>query len=189
MRGHTSEQILDTALQMVQTRGYNAFSYADISEVVGIRKASIHYHFPTKSHLGQALVRRYREALAKSRQRLRDENNEAREQLLGFARMYEANLQDRRLDLGSTLGASVATLPSEVQKEVQLLFEESLAWLAETIQQGYDTGSLARQAPAEVEAQALLARIHGAQAIARAAGWQSGQFIKVVARAIAELQA
>lgn len=189
MRGNTSEQILETAMQMVQTRGYNAFSYADISDVVGIRKASIHYHFPTKSHLGQALIRRYRQDLAKSLQKLRDESNDARTQLLGLVRLYEAGLQNQQLDLGGILGASIATLPAEVQAEVRATFEELVAWIAETIQQGCDAGTLAREAAAEIEAQALLANIHGAQAIARAAGWQPEQFVNIVSRAITDLQA
>ena len=53
--------ILDIAQTLAQTRGYNAFSYRDISEVIGIKTSSIHYYFPTKGDLGEALVRRYRD--------------------------------------------------------------------------------------------------------------------------------
>jgi len=64
-RVDTAKQILDVAQEMVQTRGYNAFSYADISAQVGIRKASIHYHFPNKSDLGKEVVARYRERFSR----------------------------------------------------------------------------------------------------------------------------
>ena len=189
MRGNTSEQILDTALQMVQTRGYNAFSYAGISDVVGIRKASIHYHFPTKSHLGQALVRRYREDLAQSLQKLQEESSDARKQLLGLARIYGVNLQEQRLGLEGILGASMLTLPTEVQKEVQLLFEDLIAWIAATIQRGCEAGTFTNTISAEVEARVLVANIQGAQTIARVAGWQTEQFIDVISRTLADLQA
>ena len=52
----TANRILDVAERLVQLRGYNAFSYADVAKAVGIRKASLHYHFATKGDLGLALV-------------------------------------------------------------------------------------------------------------------------------------
>src|SRR5882672_12243087 len=58
-RSDTGEQILDLAEALIQTRGYSAFSYQDISDALGIRKASIHYHFPSKTDLGIAVVDRY----------------------------------------------------------------------------------------------------------------------------------
>src|SRR5437899_2046581 len=51
------QKILDTAEALIQTKGFNAFSYKDISEIVGIKTSSIHYYFPTKSDLGQAVVK------------------------------------------------------------------------------------------------------------------------------------
>src|SRR6185295_2042375 len=58
-RSETAEQILDLAETLIQTRGYSAFSYQDIADSLGIRKASIHYHFPSKTDLGIAVVDRY----------------------------------------------------------------------------------------------------------------------------------
>ena len=58
-RSETSEQILDLAETLIQTRGYSAFSYQDIADALGIRKASIHYHFPSKTDLGVAVIERY----------------------------------------------------------------------------------------------------------------------------------
>src|SRR5436309_14940814 len=57
----TSDDILACARSLIIAGGYNGFSYADIAEVVGIRKASIHHHFPSKVDLVRTLVRRYRE--------------------------------------------------------------------------------------------------------------------------------
>src|SRR3974390_2000756 len=58
-RSDTAEQILDLAETLIQTRGYSAFSYQDIADSLGIRKASIHYYFPSKADLGVAVVDRY----------------------------------------------------------------------------------------------------------------------------------
>ena len=58
---NTAELILDAAQVLVQEVGFNGFSYAHIAEKVGIRTASIHYHFPNKEDLGEALITRYTE--------------------------------------------------------------------------------------------------------------------------------
>jgi TetR/AcrR family transcriptional regulator, transcriptional repressor for nem operon len=62
----TAGQILDIAERLVQMRGFNSFSYANIATELGITKASLHYHFPGKAELGQAIVTRYAERFAEA---------------------------------------------------------------------------------------------------------------------------
>ena len=62
----TAERILDIAERLVQTRGFTNFSYADIAAELGITKASLHYHFPSKAELGQAVIARYGERFAEA---------------------------------------------------------------------------------------------------------------------------
>ena len=50
-----AERILDAAQALAQVRGYNGFSHADVSAELAITKASIHYHFPGKADLAEAL--------------------------------------------------------------------------------------------------------------------------------------
>ena len=59
VRARTAARILDVAEGLVQVRGFNGFSYADISAEVGITKAALHYHFSAKADLGLALITRY----------------------------------------------------------------------------------------------------------------------------------
>ena len=58
-RTEAAQRIMDTAEQLAQTCGFNGFSYADIAVRLGVTKASLHYHFPTKAELGRALIARY----------------------------------------------------------------------------------------------------------------------------------
>src|SRR3954454_13730435 len=60
----TAERILDSAERLVQSRGFNGFSYADVAAELGVTKASLHYHFPSKAELGEALISRYTERFA-----------------------------------------------------------------------------------------------------------------------------
>lgn len=57
--GDTASQILDVAERLVQSRGFNAFSYADVAAELHVSKAALHYHFAGKAELGEALLTRY----------------------------------------------------------------------------------------------------------------------------------
>src|SRR5690606_40708940 len=56
--GDTAQQIIDLAEDAIATKGYSAFSFREIAALMGIKSASIHYHFPTKPHLGLAVDRK-----------------------------------------------------------------------------------------------------------------------------------
>jgi TetR/AcrR family transcriptional repressor of nem operon len=53
----TREQILGVARELIQTRSYLGFSFQDVADQVGIRKASLYHHFPTKESLGVEVLR------------------------------------------------------------------------------------------------------------------------------------
>jgi len=59
--GDTRTAILDVAERLVQSRGFNGFSYADVAAELGITKAALHYHFRGKAELGESLISRYAE--------------------------------------------------------------------------------------------------------------------------------
>src|SRR5271167_853168 len=64
--GNTRTRILDVAERLVQVRGFNGFSYADVAAELSLTKASLHYHFPSKAELGEALIARYAERFARA---------------------------------------------------------------------------------------------------------------------------
>lgn len=190
MRESTADQILASAKQMVQTRGYNAFSYADISERVGIRKASIHYHFPTKAKLCQSLAQHYRQEFTRSLAQIEETVSDPIEQLQRFAQLYREDLNDDRLCLCGMLAADILTLPQEVQDEVGTFFSEVEAWVAGAIQRGGEAGKLKAPKDAiEAEARSLVSGLQGTQLAARAAGWGAEEFDAVTNRLIDALRA
>ena len=52
----TRDQIITLADDLIRTRGFNAFSYADIAGRLNVRNAAIHYYFPSKADLGISVV-------------------------------------------------------------------------------------------------------------------------------------
>ncbi len=90
----TSDDILASARNLIVSGGYNGFSYADIAEVVGIRKASIHHHFPTKSDLVRKLLLRYREDAQAGVEALERNVPEPREILKIYADHWAGCIED-----------------------------------------------------------------------------------------------
>lgn len=170
---NTREQILDAASQLVQTRGYHAFSYADISEEVGIRKASIHYYFPGKTDLGKALVSRYRENIRQKIEDIAYQNGGVGQQLQRYAQVFRDILRGAgphdtgRICLCGVLAAEWQGLPEAVREEVQTFFSENEDWLTRMLEAGRASGTLHFQGTASVQAAAFLAGLEGAMLSAR----------------------
>ncbi|HEY4200228.1 MAG TPA: TetR/AcrR family transcriptional regulator [Devosiaceae bacterium] len=165
----TADDILDCAQSLILTGGYNGFSYADIAEVVGIRKASIHHHFPSKVDLVRMLVLRYREAARAGFIALESRAADPRAQLSNYVAYWEECLFD-----GSTpfcvcalLASELPVLPAEVAAQVRLHFETLRVWLTSALERGAATGLFRLSAAAPAEAETFMATLHGAMLSAR----------------------
>ena len=137
-------EILDAAQEIIQTRGYNGFSYADISKAVGIRKASIHHHFASKSSLGVAVVRRYRETFNNCLAEFESGGKKWIDKIRSYAMLYEDVLLKNRLCLCGMLAADIETLPRLLQKEIRTFFDDNEAWLAKVLSTRYKSMSNSR---------------------------------------------
>src|SRR3954464_11228114 len=105
------DRILDVAEHLVQTRGFNGFSYADIAASLGVTKASLHYHFPAKAKLGRELIVRYRTNFFAALQPIDRGAKSASEKLRRYAGIYANVLSKDRMCLCGMLAAEYATLP------------------------------------------------------------------------------
>src|SRR5262245_5278787 len=115
----TAVRMLDAAERLVQTMGFNWFSYADIAAELGIRKASLHHHFATKADLGSALLQRYTERFDAALQAIDDSNCDAAAKLRRYTRLYEEVLRGERICLCGMLAAEYGSLPPQMQGEIR----------------------------------------------------------------------
>lgn len=162
-RVSTAERILDHAQERIQRRGYNAVSYGDLAEDLDLTTAAIHYHFPSKGDLGQALVARYRRASAQKRQAICDDTANLHDRLSRYATLYTDMLKTGGLCLSGVLAADASTLPKTVQHEVEAFFRDQEDWLTDIM--AADTTGGARLAGCETPrqvAQLFLAVLQGA---------------------------
>src|SRR5882672_7079715 len=138
----TAQRILDVAERLVQTRGFNGFSYADIAEALRVTKASLHYHFPSKADLGRRLIERYEATFLAALRAIEAGGAAPREQLKRYARIYADVLRDDRMCLCGMLASDYATLPKAMKEDVRHFFDENEQWLVAVLEQGRKAGNL-----------------------------------------------
>lgn len=179
MKQNTAQQILDVAQSMVRHRGYSAFSYADIAKEVGIRKASIHYHFPGKEDLVKELVIRYRDTLVRKCQAIAQQAITPQEQLQQFVSLYRDGLADNQICLCGMLTADFVVLNPEIQAELSTFFAVTESWLAQLLQRGCEAQAWQCTQSFEMEAKSIVAMLQGAQLLSRVANDSEVTFDRV----------
>jgi len=169
---NTSDEILASARNLIMSGGYNGFSYADISEVVGIRKASIHHHFPSKVDLVRELVKQYREDGQATVAVLEQNVPDALDILKVYANHWAKCIEDasRPYCVCALLASELPSLPPEVAKEVTAFFGFISSWLTSIMERGSREGALNLTSEPHVEAETFLATVYGAMLSARAYG-------------------
>jgi TetR/AcrR family transcriptional repressor of nem operon len=183
----TAQRILDVAARLVQTRGFNGFSYAHIAAELGVTKASLHYHYPSKAELGQRLIERYERDFAAALARVEEQTPDGFERLSRYARIYADVLGNEQMCLCGMLAAEHGTLPEPMRRSLKHYFDFNEAWLARVLDRGRRDGSLRFDgAPREVAA-LLLGALEGAMMMARSYG-DPARFAVAAKRLLDELR-
>ena len=166
----TQDSILDVAQKLVQTRGYNAFSFRDVAERVGIRSASIHHHYRTKSDLGVAMLLRYRGCFSAALAKIDARHMEYDESLHAFTQVFASTMGAGLMCLAGTLAVEFETLSPEMQQEVRGFFGDAEAWLEKLFGAAHEAGRLRRcESPKDLAA-TFLATVEGVMMCVRALG-------------------
>jgi TetR/AcrR family transcriptional regulator, transcriptional repressor for nem operon len=166
----TGEEILNAAEDLLQRRGYNAFSYHHIAVQLGVRNAAIHYHFPAKEDLGVALVKRYQE-------RFRAWSDKANGTACAWMRLqayFQTYLDFLQADCkccpGGVLGTEFHAIPETMREHARALARDIHDWLIRTLEAGREQKVLTFAGRAEDKAVEIGAALQGGLQIARLAG-------------------
>ncbi|MCE7883731.1 MAG: TetR/AcrR family transcriptional regulator [Actinobacteria bacterium ATB1] len=162
----TAALVLDVAERHIQTRGYNGFSYADVAAELSVTKASLHYHFPSKSDLGEALLERHATRFAASLAEIDDSGVDAMEKVLAFTGLYGAVLRSGGMCLCGMLAAEFRTLPGGMQDGVARFFDLNEEWLTRVLEAGRADGTLDFEGRARDRARSAVAGLEGAMLMA-----------------------
>ncbi|HND47549.1 MAG TPA: TetR/AcrR family transcriptional regulator [Anaerolineales bacterium] len=168
---NSKRTILNLGETLLQDKGFNGFSYANIAAELGVKNAAIHYHYPTKEDLGIAVMQRYRERfkLWINNARVKDLTPEGK--LDWFLSIYTNMRADQgKICLVGSMEAEFNSIPEGLQSEVQGLHKELLIWLQSTLAEGRDADAFAFKGEPADKAAMLLSTLQGALQMARALG-------------------
>lgn len=186
----TADDILNCARSLIVAGGYNGFSYADIADVVGIRKPSIHHHFPSKAALVTTLVIRYREAAEEGIANLERAFQGPLDQLRAYIGYWKTCIGDASAPfcICALLANELPALPEEIALEVRAYFRFLSGWLTRVLERAAQQGLVTLNDSARIEAEAFMATVHGAMLSARAYG-DTGIFGSIMDPQLARLAA
>jgi AcrR family transcriptional regulator len=172
--GNTREQIMQRAEMLLLQKGFNGFSYRDISTPMGVKNAAIHYHFPTKSDLAKALVNQYHDTLRSETASFMAYGGPALPQIEGLFSfsLRQSNCGNSLCPVGA-LTVDYDDLPEEIRKATHDLHHDTVKWLVKVLETGREQDEFQFQGDAEPRALTIMAALQGARQIARIRGDQT----------------
>ena len=172
------EQIVDVATELVQTRGYSAFSYQDLSDRLGITKASIHHHFPTKEDLGKAVAEKYSAEVRETLSTAERKSDDPWVQMEGYFQLVLdiIKTQDRICAAGS-VQSEINVVPKPMGKSMCSLVQYVTGWISEVIKRGRANGVMDFPGTPENQAALIFSAAQGAMQYGRAQGEQKGRAV------------
>lgn len=164
MTENAREAILAAAKTAAQKHGYNGINFRNLGEAVGVKSASIYYHFSSKAELGAAVAARYWQDTAAVLQGIRESNPDPFDSLKTYPSIFRMSLEDgNRLCLSSFMAAEYEDLPQLVMREVKAFADINVAWLKQVLMDAH----LGDAELCEQRARAIYTAVAGAQLIAR----------------------
>ena len=130
----TRTEIIRIGDNLIRKRGYNAFSFSDISKQLNIKNASVHYHFPTKTALGLAVIQEHLNRLEQLKERTSGKS--PLEKLNAFLSIYSAAKSENMVCIVGSLATDLYTVEPEIQNELKKLANNILNWITEILQDG-----------------------------------------------------
>ena len=158
--------ILHAARKLIMDRGFNGFSFRDVAASVGIKSASIHYHYATKADLAEATARAYRLTFKDLAEQI--DAVSAADKLRAYGALFVVTLRDQgQVCLGGMLAADIASLPDQVRMEVAQFFTEQNEWIENVVRDGQSNGQFRADLDATVFAKMFISGLEGAMMVSR----------------------
>jgi len=159
------EALLKAAQLKVRSGGYNNFSFRELATAVGIKSASVHYHFPTKEDLGAELAHQYTNDFLNALGEPQLLNASGINPIDAYINQFRnALLEDKKMCLCGLLGAESDSLPEKVRNETKRFFEHNIEWL----EKAHAVVAPESKAAAKKNAIKTIAMLEGAMLISKA---------------------
>ena len=124
----TRERIMELGEKLILTKGYNAFSYQDISSEFGIKNAAIHYYFPSKANLGTSIIRNNIQRFDEMVENMQFRKFDEWKQLKSFLQVYVKSSREHKICIIGSLGPDFITLPEASRLEISKMTKKIIEW-------------------------------------------------------------
>ena len=167
------EEILELTTELIQTMGFDSFSYKDLSERLGITKASIHHHFPKKEDLGLAFCERLLEMMTHFTQEFDQNGKSSWEKLEMVFQLHETQSDHckKMCPIGS-LQNDLHIISDEMKELLKAIEETQLSFFTKILEQGLQEGEMQFEGKAENQALVMTSALKGSTQSARLGGNQ-----------------
>lgn len=172
----TREKIIQLADTYIRKKGCNAFSFSDISKELGIKNASIHYHFPSKSDLIIATIQKHLKLLEKFTDKV--ENEQPLNKIKLFLSVYSVAKSEDKISILGSLTNDYLTFELAIQNELKTLTDNTLNWLTKTLKEGKNKNVFRYTIDDRNKALMIITNILGAEQLSRLTYKQDFQQIK-----------
>lgn len=167
----TRDQIMDKAAELLMQRGFNGFSYRDISTHLGVKNAAIHYHFPAKTDLAMALINEYQQTLRNQTSAFMAYGGKATPQMEGLFMFTESQFcMGRCICPFGALSVDYDDLPQEIRDATERFMSDSVKWLTRVLEVGREQKEFSFEGEPSEQAVMILATLQGARQMARIHG-------------------
>ena len=163
----TRERIMELAEELILTKGYNAFSYQDISSELGIKNAAIHYYFPSKANLGTSIIRNNIQRFDEMVENMQFRKFDEWKQLESFLQVYVKSNREHKICIVGSLGPDFNTLPEASKLEIKKMTEKIIDWLSSILESGRKKGIFKYNGPSGNRALVILTSMVASLQIAR----------------------
>lgn len=165
----TRKAILRRAERYLQDAGYSSFSFRDLASDLGIKSASVHYHFRSKEELGVALLQSYQERFTRWAESRKDSSS-PKDDLTELFKYDQHLCRIGSICPGGAFGAEYTALPDSVRQELAKLHDLQRQWMRERLSVGRTLGEVRDEGTVESQADFILAALQGGLKVARLSG-------------------
>jgi TetR/AcrR family transcriptional regulator, transcriptional repressor for nem operon len=166
----TKESIIRLGMEFIQTYGYNAFSYADISKELKIKNAAVHYHFPGKEDLLAVIVEQYITRYKELALALEKPGISSKQKLQAFINRYSALCEQGKICLIGSVCSDYHTMPDSIKTKLTELIELVLGLVEKVLKEGKKKGELQFSETPRVKAILIMTNLAAGVMLARITG-------------------
>lgn len=161
----TRDLIIEVADNLIRDKGFNAFSFYDISKSIGIKTASIHYHFPTKADLAIATIKEQIKRFEALKEKTKRQSPQLK--LEAFLSVYSNLKAENKVCMVGSLATDINSVDGEIKKELAILADYVLAWVIEILEEGKQKQVFSFSVPVRTKALLIITNMLGIVQVAR----------------------